>query len=243
MKINVTMRSVYTIYCLVLTFSYLNAQQTRNTLFKEVKRTITVDYKYLMHLPDNPELMVNGRLPLIVFLHGAGERGSDFEKIKVHGPPEIVERQNKFPFAVLSPQCKEGESWDPVTLDLLLDEVIGQYPIDTGRIYLTGLSMGGRGTWDWAFYRPGRFAAIAPICGWGEPFRAHQLKDLPVWVYHGALDNVVPLQESSDMVNALRTSGNKYVKFTIYPDAGHDAWTDTYNDASLYEWFLQYAKR
>ncbi len=226
----------------VWTFS-VSAQQTHNTILKEVKTTLTIDYKYLMHVPDNEELMQDGLLPLIVFLHGAGERGNNIELVKVHGPPKIVDKQVKFPFAVLSPQCRESERWDPVTLDLLLDEIIREHPVDPSRIYLTGLSMGGKGTWDWALYTPERFAAIAPICGWGERFMAHKLKDLPVWVFHGAVDRVVPVQESSDLVNALMANGNQQVKYTVYPKANHDSWTETYNNPELYEWFLSHQKK
>lgn len=220
--------------------SFLIGQQTRNTIVKEISNAYTLDYKYLLHIPDNTELMEDGLLPLIVFLHGAGERGSDVELVKVHGPPKIVENQPMFPFAVLSPQCKTGEWWDPRSLSMLLDEIIKNFPIDRGRIYLTGLSMGGRGTWDWAMYSPGRFAAIAPICGWGEPFMAHKLKNIPSWVFHGALDQVVPVQESSDMVNALKAQQNEEVKFTVYPEANHDSWTASYNNPKLYEWFLRH---
>lgn len=234
--------------CWILSLGFLlfavqvDAQQTRNTILKEVKKTIIVEYKYLFHLPGNLELASDGKLPLIVFLHGAGERGSDIELVKVHGPPKIVENQVRFPFAVLSPQCEAGESWDPVTLDLLLDEIVGQHPIDETRIYLTGLSMGGRGTWDWAMYRPDRFAAVAPICGWGERFQAKKLMTVPTLVFHGAVDQVVPVQESSDMVQALLRHGNEQVKYTVYPKAGHDSWTETYQDPALYEWFLSHRK-
>lgn len=230
--------------CLVFILSTDTAgtQQTRNTIFKDVRTTISVDYKYLFHFPDNDELAIDGRLPLIVFLHGAGERGTDIELVKVHGPPKIVETQGRFPFAVLSPQCKEGNSWNPVTLDLLLDEIVGEHAIDPSRIYLTGLSMGGRGTWDWAMYRPDRFAAIAPICGWGERFQVKKIQDVPTWVFHGGIDQVVPVQESSDMVRALEAIGNKEVKFTVYPKSGHDSWSETYQDPALYEWFLSHRK-
>ena len=230
------------IYLLFFTYISGETQQTRHSLSKDLEFSVTLDYKFLLHIPLNDELKVEGNLPLIVFLHGAGERGSDLELVKVHGPPKIVEGQPKFPFAVLSPQCKSGEMWDPASLDLLLDQILSEYPIDASRIYLTGLSMGGRGTWDWAMYAPQRFAAIAPICGWGERFMSHKIKDVPTWIFHGALDQVVPLKESIDMVNALRRNGNDQVKFTVYEEANHDSWTETYNNAKLYEWFLSHRK-
>jgi len=232
------------LFCSLLVISFIcaHSQQTRNTISKDFQVEFSIDYKYLLHIPKNEELMKDGKFPLIVFLHGAGERGSDVELVKVHGPPKIVENQPKFPFAVFSPQCKEGEMWDPVTLDILLDWIIKEHPIDENRVYLTGLSMGGRGTWDWAMYRPERFSAIAPICGWGNVFVSHKLKELPVWVFHGALDNVVPIKESNDLVNALKDQGSTLVKYSVYADADHDSWTKTYNNPKLYEWFLMHSK-
>jgi len=177
--------------------------------------------------------------PMILFLHGAGERGSDIEKVKVHGPPMMVETDKAFPFIVVSPQCPEGRRWQPETLIQLLDAVIETHQVDAERIYLTGLSMGGFGTWALAAAHPDRFAAIVPICGGGDPDQACRLKTLPTWVFHGAKDEVVPLSASQDMVTALQAcDGN--VRFTIYPDAGHNSWTQTYHNQELYAWFLKH---
>ena len=110
--------------------------------------------------------------------------------------------------------------------------------MNTGRIYLTGLSMGGYGTWSLAIAYPGRFAAIAPVCGGSEPFFAGRIKDIPAWIFHGAKDSVVPVSKSEEMVNALKKHGSN-VKFTVYPEAKHDSWTATYNNPELYEWFLK----
>lgn len=181
--------------------------------------------------------------PLIMFLHGAGERGSDLEKVKVHGPPKIVEDKKDFPFIVVSPQCPENDWWTQKNEMLinLLDYIVTRYDVDTERIYLTGLSMGGYGTWALAFENPERFAAIAPICGGGGRFMAYRLKDVPVWAFHGAKDNVVPMKESEEMVDAIRGFGGN-AKLTIYPDAGHDSWTETYDNQKLYDWFLEHRK-
>jgi predicted peptidase len=175
----------------------------------------------------------------MVFLHGAGERGSDLEKVKTHGPPKLVAQGKVFPFILVSPQCPEGQWWDTDMLDALLDTVLAKYRVDPDRVYLTGLSMGGFATWAWAAAHPERFAAIAPICGGGDPFLAWRLKSLPVWAFHGAKDPVVPVKMTTDMVDALKAAGGD-VRVTIYPDAGHDAWTDTYNNQELYDWFLQH---
>jgi hypothetical protein len=109
-------------------------------------------------------------------------------------------------------------------------------------MYLTGLSMGGFGTWEYAVNYPDRFAAIAPICGGGNPERAWAIRNLPIWVFHGAKDQAVPIKQSEDMVNALKKVGND-VKFTVYPEAGHDSWTETYNNPALYEWFLKHKRK
>ena len=182
--------------------------------------------------------------PLMVFLHGAGERGSDLKKVKVHGPPKIVENKKDFPFILVSPQCPE-DVWWPEKVEVLIalvDDITGRYKVDKKRIYLTGLSMGGYGTWALAAQYPDRFAAIAPICGGGSRVMSFNLKDVPIWVFHGAKDRVVPIKESEEMVKAIRKLGGD-VKFTIYPDAGHDSWTETYNNQELYDWFLEHRKK
>jgi predicted peptidase len=123
----------------------------------------------------------------------------------------------------------------------LVDDVAARYKVDKKRIYLTGLSMGGYGTWALAAAYPERFAAIAPICGGGSRIMSLRLKDMPIWVFHGAKDKVVSIEESEEMVKAIRNRGGN-VKFTIYPDAGHDSWTESYNNQELYDWFLEHSK-
>ncbi|MEH2441873.1 prolyl oligopeptidase family serine peptidase [Nostoc sp.] len=207
--------------------------------------TSTDSYNYLLFLPDglHPDGDRNeiqqALLPTILFLHGAGQRGSDLDDVIKHGVAKVVEQQSDFPFIVISPQCPRREYWNIERLSTLLDEVIASCAVDPDRVYLTGLSMGGYGTWHLAAAQPERFAAIAPICGGGNPQAAGKLKNLPVWAFHGAKDNVVPLSESEIMVSALKVhDGN--VKFTVYPEANHDSWTQTYNNPELYEWFLQH---
>jgi predicted peptidase len=123
----------------------------------------------------------------------------------------------------------------------LLDEVQSKYKVDPDRVYLTGLSMGGFGTWETATQYPERFAAIVPICGGGRPYTVARLKNLPTWVFHGEKDNVVPIKRSEEMVDALKKAGGD-VKFTRYPEAGHDSWTETYNNPELYDWFLKHTR-
>ncbi|MEH2236738.1 prolyl oligopeptidase family serine peptidase [Nostoc sp.] len=227
------------------------------------KVTSTGSYNYLLFLPDVLQQDISLReapqtckgnetqqplLPTILFLHGAGERGSNLDDVKKQGVAKIVEQQPDFPFIVISPQCPRGEYWNVERLSALLDEAMSDdklqsaYPVDPDRVYLTGLSMGGYGTWLLAAAQPQRFAAIAPICGGGNPLAARKLKNLPVWAFHGAKDNVVPLSASEIMVSALKArDGN--VKFTVYPEAEHDSWTQTYNNPELYEWFLQHRRQ
>ena len=203
--------------------------------------TKTVGCRYLLFLPKQHGTR-SERCPLILFLHGAGERGDDLESVKVHGLPKILERRKDFPFMVVSPQCPEDGWWSSEVLNALLDEVMSRYAADEDRIYVTGLSMGGYGTWSLAVEYPHRLAAIAPICGGGIPALACRIKDLPVWAFHGAKDDVVPLRESESMVNSLKECGGN-VSFTVYPDADHDSWTPTYDNPALYAWFLKHRRR
>ncbi|BAY13466.1 carboxylesterase family protein [Calothrix sp. NIES-2098] len=199
--------------------------------------THTNSYNYLLFLPQNYESQQSH--PMILFLHGAGERGDNLNWVKRHGIARIVEEQSDFPFIVVSPQCPQREYWDEFRLNLLLDEVIHNYRVDLQRIYLTGLSMGGYGTWRLAISQPQRFAAIAPVCGGGDPKQADRIKNLPIWAFHGARDRVVAISESEEMVRALEAIGGN-IKFTVYPEAEHDSWTQTYSNPTLYDWFLQH---
>jgi len=190
---------------------------------------------YLIYLP--PDYDKKDAWPLLLFLHGAGERGNDLELVKKHGPPKLIEAGQDFPMVVVSPQCPSDQWWEPVSLSALLDEITAKHRIDKDRVYVTGLSMGGFGTWALAAHTPDRFAAIAPICGGGEPITARRIKHIPAWVFHGAKDQVVPLERSEEMVKALEAQGGK-VKFTVYPDAGHDSWSATYGDPQFSTWLL-----
>jgi predicted peptidase len=200
----------------------------------EIKVKATLDY--LLFLPQGYEHS-NKKWPLMLFLHGAGESGHDLSKVKTHGPAKIVETKPDFPFILVSPQSP-GRGWNPDVLNALLDDVIRQYRVDKDRVYLTGLSMGGFGTWDLAAAHPEKFAAIAPICGGGSPQNAKKLAHLPIWVFHGAKDPTVPIERSREMVEAVKAAGGN-VKFTVYPEAQHDSWTETYNNPDFYTWLLE----
>jgi predicted peptidase len=196
---------------------------------------IRVTLDYLLYLP--ADYADKDSWPLMLFLHGAGERGDDLNVVKVHGPPKLIEAGKQFPFVVVSPQCPKDRTWQAMELTALVDDIVAKYKIDQDRIYVTGLSMGGFGTWLLAAYTPNRFAAIIPICGGGEVISTRRLARLPVWAFHGAKDIVVPLRRSEELVDALKKTGGD-AKLTVYPEAGHDSWTATYDNLEVYEWLL-----
>lgn len=200
---------------------------------------------YLLYLPDDYQTETTKKFPLLVFLHGSGERGDDLSKVKVHGPPKLIDLGQKFPFVVLSPQCPASKDWDIEAVYTLIQKIASDYRIDETRVYVTGLSMGGWATWDLAMAYPGYFAAIAPICGRvnrNYPERAAELNSMAVWAFHGAADDVVPILETARMIRALRNAGNEAL-FSIYPTAGHDSWTETYDNPELYNWMIRQQRK
>lgn len=198
-----------------------------------------VSINYLLYLPKDYEQ--KDKFPLLLFLHGAGERGNDLNLVKKHGPPKLIEQGKEFPFVVVSPQCPANKRWNTTVLIALLDDIIEKYKIDENKIYVTGLSMGGNGTLRLAVEIADRLAAIIPICGWGDPFEICSIGSLPVWAFHGAKDNVVPLNSTQILVDRLKfCNGN--AKLKIYPEAGHDSWTKTYDNPEIYEWLFSHSK-
>jgi predicted peptidase len=198
-------------------------------------------YPYDIYYPESYQQDEYKKWPLLLFLHGAGERGSDLTKLKAQGLPAFLQHKQDFPFVVAYPQCPARSYWSVAGLDAWLDEVLQKVNYDEERLYLTGLSMGGYGTWHWAAAHPEKFAAIIPICGGGDPAQARKLTNLPTWAFHGAKDNIVPLEETQQMVNAVKRAGGN-VKVTIYPNLFHDSWTPTYNNPEIYDWLLQHKK-
>jgi predicted peptidase len=207
--------------------------------------TITVKLEYLLYLPKGYAKGPNAakkKWPLMLFLHGSGERGDNLEMVKVHGIPKLIEAGQEFPFIVVSPQCPAGYGWAKAPLGPLLDDLEQHLQIDTTRVYLTGLSMGGAATWGLANDFPNRFAALAPICGGGDEIWMGKITHLPIWAFHGAKDELVPLEETTKLVNELKRLGSKKVKFTVYKNAGHDSWTRAYANPKLYEWMLAHTQ-
>ena len=204
-----------------------------------VKKEVTLDY--LLYLPPDYG-KTEEKAPLMLFLHGMGERGDDLEKVKKHGPPKLIQEGWEFPFIVVSPQCPRWSWWpaEVKTLDALLDKICKKYRVDKRRIYLTGLSMGGYGTWALAEHQPRRFAAIAPVCGGHEePEKLAKIAHVPVWAFHGRQDQVVPVERSREIIRVLEKAGGD-PKLTTYPDTGHHAWKKAYRTEKLYEWMLSH---
>ncbi len=218
---------------LLLSFQLSWAQQTAHKIVVE-------EMKYLVYLPEGYQEDNEKQWPLMIFLHGAGESGEELDKIKMHGPPKLIEQGKKFPFIVVSPQSLRG-GWNPFYVKTLVEKAQSDYRVDNERIYLTGLSMGGFGTWNTATMFPDIFAAILPICGGGDPRMAKKLSDMPVWCFHGDEDNVVDIKYSQQMIDSLKPH-NDNVKFTIYPGVTHDSWTQTYENDEIYEWLLSHKR-
>ncbi|MBI2427411.1 MAG: hypothetical protein HYV29_01180 [Ignavibacteriales bacterium] len=203
---------------------------------------------YLFFMPRDTSAVVNGKFPLIISMHGIGERGSDLWKVKGEGLPKILDGRNSFPFIVVSPQCPSTTEWYynggiQQKMNTLIDSLIARYPVDTNRIYLTGLSMGGIGTLDLAIRYPKRFAALIPIAfriedGWD----LCKIKDIPMWAFHGEKDDIIPISKAYAVINALVVCGGNPT-FTTYSDLYHDAWTRTYNNPAIYDWLLTKTKQ
>ncbi|MBL9174360.1 MAG: prolyl oligopeptidase family serine peptidase [Verrucomicrobiales bacterium] len=222
-------------------------KQDERVFTKDITRPVRMNY--LLHLPASYRPDGKKTWPLLVFLHGSGEKGTNVALVRKNGPPKLAETNANFPFILLSPQSPPGQyGWSEDAVIALIDEVAAHHAVDRKRIYLTGLSMGGYGTWTLATSHPHLFAAIAPVCGGGDSDDVAWVKrgdpkafeSLGVWAFHGAKDNVVPLSESQDMVRALKETGCRDIQLTVFPEAGHDAWTEAYSNPKLYEWFLRH---
>jgi predicted peptidase len=199
-------------------------------------------YPYFVTVPKEYEANPTKAYPTILFLHGAGERGNNLDTLRGVGLPPAAAADPNFPFILIAPQCPEEQYWNPSALIELLDQVRAKYRIDPKRLYLTGLSMGGYGSWALAAERPDLFAAVAPICGGYDIQDARQLRDTPIWAFHGEADPTVPLEGSVSMVDALRRAGSSEARLTTYPGVGHNSWDKAYGTAELYQWFLAHVK-
>lgn len=196
---------------------------------------------YLLYTPVDYEVDSDASFPLVVFLHGGGQSGSDLERVTDHGIPQRIRQGESFPFVMLAP-LNPGVSkfWDDYAVMALIDEVCASNRVDRKRIYLTGMSRGGDGAWRLAMNNPDRFAALSIVCGASAPtVYAFWIKKIPIWVFHGAEDPIVPLSVPEAMVTALRAVGAD-IRFTIYPKVGHDAWDKAYGDSEHLHWLLSH---
>jgi predicted peptidase len=217
------------------------------------------DLPYRLLKPDTID--PKAKYPLVLFLHGAGERGNDNEAQVKHGVAEFAKAANRkaYPCFLAAPQCPARTMWsdvrrgagsqqqaaepaEPARLAMeMLDALQKEFPIDAKRIYITGLSMGGYGTWDLICRYPDKFAAAVPICGGGDEKEAAKIAKMPIWVFHGAKDPAVPVARSRNMVAALKKAGGS-PKYTEYPNEGHASWIPAYKDAELFKWLFAQKK-
>lgn len=209
-------------------------------------RTDNLNDRFWLYLPKRyAQADEKAPMPLIIYLHGSSRRGRDIEEVKANGLAALMDEREDFGFVVASPQALSKYAWQgcwrPDDLSILLDHLLETYHIDPKRVYLTGLSMGGYGTWAAIAKHPERFAAAAPICGGGDPAWAGGIGNLPVWAFHGEADRVVPVERSREMVTSVEAAGGN-ARLTAYPGVGHDSHTRTYADPELYKWFLKHKR-
>jgi len=195
---------------------------------------------YALHIPSN----IKEKKPLIIFLHGSGERGTDIEKVKVHGPFKYL-KTHELDSYILAPQCPENEYWNEEVLYRLILKIQKENNIDSNRIYLTGLSMGAWGAWNLAFAHPETFAALVPIAGFVDRvpmIEDCKIKAIPIRIFHGLLDDVVNVDYSITIYKKLK-SCNADVQLTIFDDAGHDSWSKVYDNPEIYDWMFKQIKK
>ena len=201
-----------------------------------------VRYNYLTYLPSDYDSLKRKVYPVIIYLHGLSITGNDINRVRRQGLPFFLERGKQLDFIVVAPQCPRGKNWARENwIDTLLDEIEAKYLIDNERIYLTGMSLGGFGTWELANRYPHRFAAIAPLCGGGRVEWIENLRNTPAWVFHGDKDVQVPVSRSDIMVKELEKAGSVVV-YSRLLNEGHSIYK-VYDDYDIYSWFLKFSAR
>lgn len=226
----------------VLLFIYLVSTGNIASSQQQSAEKLTVEMNYWLSLPEGYNMDSLKKWPLLIFLHGGGECGDDLEKVKVNGPPKLIEQGRKFPFITVSPLATIWFRWEPDMLLRLLAGLHQKLRIDPDRVYLTGLSLGGDATWKLALKQPRLFAAIAPVCAEGDTTELWKLRNVAVWAFHGAKDDVVPPSKGALMISTLKKY-NPSAKFTLYPDANHNSWDSAYNGEALYTWLLKQKRK
>ena len=215
-----------------------SAQEIKSEFKKEVK--VEKSMSYILDLPNDAK----SKLPLIVFLHGSGERGANLEMVKAHSP-FTYKNLIKEPVAILAPQCPENTWWDTQAIYFLIKEIVQKYKIDESRIYLTGLSMGGWGTLKLAGEHPEMFAAVAPVCAPTDRVmlaNIHNYKEMNIKIYHGGMDNVVLPENAFNFWMALHPVNPK-AELIVFPNDNHNSWDSTYSNPEFYQWMLQSVKK
>lgn len=229
----------------------INAQESTPVPGKQIemsfKASDMTDVPYLIYLPKDYQSDGDKQFGLMFFLHGRGESNGPLSLVAKWGPPRFAARGDSMPWIIVSPQCPKDDRWSSDTqqnrLTELLETVIKKYNVDEGQVFLTGLSMGGYGSWTMACRHPDRFAAVAPVCGGGDPEQAEKLKDIPIWVFHGDRDRAVPFERSVQMVDAIKKIGGTKVRFTTLENIGHNCWSAAYATPELYQWMERQAKQ
>ncbi|MFN9718778.1 MAG: alpha/beta hydrolase-fold protein [Planctomycetota bacterium] len=232
------------LFALIATCLTASAQQAEPG--KQVELSLSTSdggsISYLLYLPRNgtPD---RAPLPLMLFLHGRGESHGPLSIVATWGPPMMAAKGEELPFILVSPQCPKEDSWrsdvQQKRIIELLDHIVSTCNADQTRISLTGLSMGGYGSWRLAADHPERFSAVVPICGGGQPTDAEKLTALPIWVFHGEADAGVPIARSVEMVDAIKAAGGTKIRFTSLEHVGHNCWSAAYATPELFEWMLQ----
>lgn len=195
-------------------------------------------YPHLLYLPT--EYVYTGKKwPLLVFLHGSSKRGTGFDHLKTCVPIQYMSQQGWLPFLVAAPQLDRGERWDSERLDALIRDISSRYEIDQNRIYMTGISLGGYGAFDFANDFPDRLAAVAPVCGGAKLSMVDNLARVPIWTFHGSRDRVVPIGPAAAVMRSLERRGDADANFTVFPGAGHDIWHEAYGNGEIYRWMLR----
>lgn len=207
---------------------------------------------YLWYAPESYRKSTTESAPLLVFLHGSGEKGNgvtELTRVRVHGPPKLIHEGREFPFIVVSPQLPSSQgSWSSGLVKQLIDTLQVRFRVDASRIYVTGLSLGAMGTFSFAVAHPTIAAAVVPIAGSGSPGNACNMRNVPVWAFHGDADGTVNISGSRSMVDALNAcipQPSATPRFTVYPGVGHDSWTRTYNGSAghdIYAWLLSHRR-
>lgn len=230
----------YRLILIAFLFSLNSFAQTdvKGNIQTEIVQKIQMGYA--LHIPANTK----EKKPLIVFLHGSGEKGTDIEKVKTHGPLKYI-KNHELDAYILAPQCPENEYWNSEAVYRLILKIQKENNIDSNRIYLTGLSMGGWGAWNLAFAHPDVFAALVPIAGYVDRIPMVEnckIAAIPIRIFHGLLDNVVDVNYSMTMYKKLKAC-NTNIELTIFDDADHDSWSRVYDNQEIYDWMFKQIKK